>query len=506
MSEGSSQNPSDEGWSDPVNLLSELAAPPFTGNELPAVIAAYPSLYATRTGIDPSLCLASAATVCAAALADQFQLAADHATHWYAQPRLWCLGVAPSGSGKSPAVREMQRPLIEIDGELRRQYEEALQGLGKDDPKPPRECAIVAETTIEALSEVLKNNHRGVLVANDEFESWLGGMDAYTRKGGASRDRGEWLRTFDGGPNTVERVQRGSVHIPNWGVSILTSTTPAAMTKLTKHLPEDGLLQRFIPIIGRRQEIRSAARDPGEPVTAAYEAYRTTVRRLYAARPRAHRGIVSLSQPAADRFQTWRTENLIAQEALGSVDSALESHVSKYPTLLLRLALSFHAAQVVNHVHEEARDPASWPVPIETLETAIRFLRRASQHALTLYLSREGASDAYSLAKEVAKAILAHSPERIAKRDLAPKVRAFRAAHHAEQDSALRILVDLSWIRPMESTYMKQAPTSFVVNPRLKSKYAAAAERERMRRAAVREMLADSINDRRQGSQSGGAA
>lgn len=484
-------------WPDPISPFAEIAAAPFSADEFPDPIASYALLYSRRTGIDASICLTAALVACAAALADQFQIAADPSTHWYQQSRLWRLAIAPSGSGKSPADREMLRPLVELDRELRQEYDKAVRDLSEEDSKPPRPRLVVGETTIEALSEALRENPRGILIANDEFEGWFGGMDAY-RKGAASRDRGEWLRTFDGGPHSIERIQRGSVYVENWGVSILTSTTPAALQKLTKQLPEDGLLQRFICVVGGRQRLEV---DPGEQshADAAYARYASTVQRLYALRPRAHGGIVSFSFDANVRFQSWRRENRALQEAVGAVDSALEAHVAKYPTLLLRLALVFHAAQIVNHDHPESRDPAAWPVPVDTLEIAIRFLRRAGQHAIALYLSRDGTSEAWPLAKSIARAILARPKEQIQRRDLVQWVRAFRGAENHEQDAALRILEDLGWLRSVEGAYAKAAPTHFLVNPGLAQKFTQLAEEERARRSVIREILTDSVAARRAG-------
>jgi hypothetical protein len=43
----------------------------------------------------------------------------------------------------------------------------------------------------------------------------LGSLDQYRRSGEIARDRGQWLAAFDGGPRTVERVNRGAMFVPN---------------------------------------------------------------------------------------------------------------------------------------------------------------------------------------------------------------------------------------------------------------------------------------------------
>lgn len=478
-----------EPWAEPVNMMSELSAPPLQAADMPPCLGEYARQYSVATGFDTSMCLAAALSVAAAALSDGFQIVADSESRWFQQPRLWILTVGRPGAGKTPAQREMLSPLWNLQKTLREAHAREIASWPEDSEakKPPPPKLIVSDTTIEALSEVLRENPRGVLVATDEFESWLGSLDAY-RKGGVSRDRGEWLRVFDGGPHTIERVQRGSLYVENWGASILTATTPAALAKLTRQLPEDGLMQRFIPILAKSRG------EPGEAskLEPARKAYTDTIERLFHAVPRAHNGCVPMALETASLFREWLRKTQLRQEALGALEPALEAHFAKHPTLLLRILLTFHCANIVNMNPERPADPACWQVPVSTLELAIRFLDRAGRHAIALYLGREGGSEAYELTREVAKAILAHDYESLERRQLVQKVRAFRSARPDLQDATLRMLVDLGWLRFAEGGYMKALPARYDVNPKLRERFAELAERERERRAVVREMVRDS--------------
>ena len=280
--------------------------------------------------------------------------------------------------------------------------------------------------------------------------------------------------------------QRGSVYVPNWGASILTATTPAALSKLTRRLPEDGLLQRFIPIVGRTK----TEPQPVEGLEALRQRFHETIERLYRASPRAHKGCVPFSLEAREFLQAWLRQHQLRQEAFGTLEPALESHLAKYPNLLLRIALTLHAAAVVNHQSELARDPAAFPVPLTTLERAARFLKRASLHALALYLNRAGGSEPYELARETGRAILARAWPVLARRNLIQGVRAFRGASPELQDSTLRLLVDLGWLREAEGGYLKATPARYAVNPKLAEKFAETARRERERREVIRAEIA----------------
>ena len=163
-------------------------------------------------------------------------------------------------------------------------------------------------------------------------------------------------------------------------------------------------------------------------------------------------------------LREWLKQTSRTAEAFGTIEPALESHFAKYPAFILRIALTLHAAQIVMNESELARDPAAFPVPIETMQAAARFLKRASLHAVTLYLGRDG-SEIQALARDVGKAIIAHKWPMVARRDLIARVRAFRNAEPQAQDTVLRYLVDLAWLRPLDSAYVKLTPVRIRSEP-----------------------------------------
>jgi hypothetical protein len=311
------------------------------------------------------------------------------------------------------------------------------------------------------------------------------------------RDRGVWLRLFDGGPYAIERVNRGSVYVPNWGASIITATTPAALKKLAKHLPEDGLIQRFLTFIASDRE---AGDDSITGIEAARAQYAETVRRLFALRPVAHGGVVPLSLAALERFAAWNKDITKLLRAARDYAPALAGHFAKYPTFCLRLALTFHCARIVHFSDKRLIDPAAFPVPVETLDMAVRFLRRAQQHAIALYLSRSG-SEAYTLAQEIARFVLARGSDDdggLQRRDLLRYVHSFKTAEDWTQDAALTVLMDAGWLRPDDTTgYSKPHATRFKINPHLAARFARIAQKVREHRAAMRAAINEAAEDRR---------
>ena len=499
--------PVDDWPPDPANFLDDLQAAQFDGTEVPPALAEYALLYSQQTGIDSTITVMSAVVCAGAAIHDRIQLCADSSTRWFAQARIWGITIGHPGSGKSPAERAMLEPLWEIHVELFKEWQKSIEGLKKDE-WPPQPRVIVGDTTIEALSNVLVDNPRGVLIATDEFESWLGTLDMY-KGGGVGRDRGEWLRLFDGGPHQIERVQRGTVYVHNWGVSILTATTPDKLEKLAAHLTNDGLLARFLPGIARRQQLNTSNRPDPARVDAARERYRALIRNLHNTVGTEHGGVVMMSPAAARRFMAWRLDNLVLQEALGSLDPALEGHIAKHPTLALRLALVFHCVRRAAMIAPGqgvtvATDPTGGPLALDDLELAFAFLRRTTKHARAMYVSRKGGSRAFELARDIARHIVAQGAQDHAKglqrRDLTQRVRSFRGeADERVQAGALRMLIDFGWLREVAGGYGK-ALTRFEVNPRIAGKFAALAERERARRAVIRQQISEAAAERREGN------
>ena len=89
------------------------------------------------------------------------------------------------------------------------------------------------------------------MLDQDELSGWFGSMDKYSGARGAQKDRAFWLQTYNGGSYTVSRITRGNVHIHNLSASIIGGIQPDPIRKLADGGEDDGLLQRFIPIMLR---------------------------------------------------------------------------------------------------------------------------------------------------------------------------------------------------------------------------------------------------------------
>lgn len=497
--------PQEDPWLEPTNLINDLEAQPFDGSEVPDVLSRYPLLYYKQTGIDLTVGLVAAVTVAAGALSDDIKVRGDSIGHRLERPCLWNLAIGGPGTRKTPAQKHFLEPLMKIDAEEDAKWRARVKNMSKEEiekcGKPPRTDVVIESTTIEGLRDVLVNNERGMMLYTDEFEGWIGSMDAY-RKGGSSQDRSHWRAAYDGGPRKIIRSTRDEpIRVGNWSCSFLSAVTPAELVKLAPQIGlVDGLMARFMTVLVRN---RVQPRDEDMPdlaeLTGECKAYEETIRRLYRVVPllQSGNGIVRLSAAAMARFKAFELENQELREGMEGLDDALAAHVNKYDAMALRLALVFHAAQVVNRPEVQERDPAAYEISLETLECAIRFVKRLFWHALAIYGSRQGGSPAYQLAREIAKAILARGWTSISRRELTQSVRAFRCADEKLQREALQLLADCGWVRPAQGSYKKGSPTHYTVNPAVARMFAEIAEKEQKRRAIVRKHIREAVKSRR---------
>jgi len=462
----------------PLDIFRAVVAPPFDPALFPAVLRDYAVPLANAAGHDASAYLLAGLAAAAAAINDDVRLAVVPKTKWYESARLWVLLVGSPGTAKTPGIRAAAGVLWDLHRELRSGWERETAGLGEDDKKPPMPAVVVTDATIEKLSEILHDNPRGVLTLYEELDSWLGSHDAY-RGGQGSKDRGEWLRLFDGGPHQVDRVKRGSYFVRNWGASILGATTPAGLRRHAKDLPPDGLIQRFIPCVVRPM----VQPDNGVPegvLDAGRHGFEERMREVFGASP----GIVKMTPEASAAFLARRDAlrgEVVAVEALSE---PMAGHVAKHAALTARLALIMHMLDNGASGVEVLMDEA-------TMVAAISIMRTITRHALALFSMLATGDSAGTVAQAAARSIVAGKFEFVTRRDLMTYCRAYREAGEHVREAALRFLCDAAWLTPLaDGGHYAGRPTQYAVHPDCLTLFADEGEALRQRRRQVRELIA----------------
>lgn len=458
----------------PVDLLRPMAAPPLRTSDVPEVLAKFADAYAQATGFDVSILLLGGIVAAAAMITDELRLCVASRSSWFESARLWGTVIAGPGAGKTPALKAVQAPMFALHRELLGEWSRAH---GEEEEPPPRPAIYTSDATTEALAELLRDNPRGVLYTVDELHSWLESHDAYRNGGG--KDRGEWLRLFDGGAHQVHRIKRGAFFVQNWGASVLSATTPAALRKLAKKLPDDGLLQRLLLVVARPRELANNTLLTVETKRPT-DAWDDAMRRLYAL-PGA---VVHLSLAARDAFEAEQASLHALTMAMEDAHPSYAAHLAKRAAMLARLALVFHALEaptITNNLHGD------------TMERAARFLRRQERHAMTVYASLLGTDTGMALAQAIARSILASRLQSFNRRVLTPACKAFRNADEWTRTSALSMLCDFGWLT-VEGTTVTHG-TQWIVDMRVHTLFAEQGAIAMQRRETVRARFAEIADD-----------
>lgn len=366
-----------------------------------------------------------------------------------------------------------------MHGVLFERWKIANQGATREE-RQPIPALFTSDTTVAALSEALQANPRGILMLTEEFSSWIGAIDAADRGEGA-KNRGDWLQLRDGGQRQVNRIDRGSVFVPNWGVSVLAATTPDGLAKQMKQMPEDGLIQRFIPCI-----LAAPNLDAIGDARAAERVWAQHLEHAYNVTTCANPTRITMSEGARLLFEVEHRslrELVIATEGFAP---AYAAHLGKHPGMLAEVALIFH-------VFGAGSGAPAPEVSEQAMEYAIRYMRKARRHAHTLYSSILSSSPAYELARAIARSIVAaEEPVTAITRDwMTQHCQAFKkAGDDRMRREAVQMLEDADWLTA--HTHVRTYggwPRGYTVHHRVAELFAREGEQWRARRAAVRDAI-----------------
>ena len=272
----------------PVDLWGHFDPPALPHGLLPGVIEQFALVQGELMGADPAGLAVAALVICGAVISDEIKLQVKrHSKGWDEEARLWAGLVGNPSTMKSPIMRAAAKPLEEIDARLWREYLAAKAEYDrlspeekKEEDPPKREHLRLEDTTIEAAQDAMRENPKGILCLQDELSGWFGSMEKYSAAKGAQKDRGFWLRTWNGGNLSVDRVMRGSFMIENIGASVLGGVQPDVIRKIAGETYDDGLIQRLLPIV-----LREATLGHDEPTPPVVEEYAKLIERLHQLTP-----------------------------------------------------------------------------------------------------------------------------------------------------------------------------------------------------------------------------
>lgn len=171
-------------------------------------------------------------------------------------PFMWTGVVLPPGSGKSPVINTLSKPIRKMQADAYQKYKQqmkeykaALRNFKKDEniSEEPEEPILAqyytSDTTVEALADVFGCQPRGILNLQDELSSLILGMNQY--KGGGN-DKQHYLELSNCNSWKINR-KSGSRFIPNTGTAIVGGIQPEVVPLVFgDNSFRDGFIHRFI--------------------------------------------------------------------------------------------------------------------------------------------------------------------------------------------------------------------------------------------------------------------
>jgi hypothetical protein len=487
--------PKDDPETQPVDLWAELTTPSLPAGALPELIDNLARNQAQLMGVDPGGMAMAVLTVCAAAIPDRIQVQVkEHDPNWLESARLWTGLVGLPSTKKTPLTSVAVAPLARIDAELYREYAEKFEKYScltpkerKGVPRPLHHRVMLMDVTIEHVQEVMRDSPDGILVFHDELAGWFGGMDKYNSGAGASSNRAFWLQAYNGKPYTWGRIIRGSGHIPNLSTCVLGGIQPSVIQRVAHDGVDDGLIQRLCPIVLRPGTLGTDA-----PSHGSVDAYGDLIPTLHKLRPpMSSMGLLEVPLRFATKAHELRRElerKHLDLTRLEHINPMLASHLGKYDGLFARLCVIFHCIERTS----TGQDLGHF-IQADTAERAAKFLHGyLLKHALAFYGNVLGLSEHHSRIIAVAGYILAHKLDRVTNRDIQRGVKTLRDLSRRDTEVIFDHLEAFGWVAKVPAPRPADPP-HWLVNPSVHTLFSDRADKERRRRAEVKQMLADLV-------------
>lgn len=360
--------------------------------------------------------------------------------NWQVYPNIWGAVVSPPGAMKSAALNSGLLPLNKLENIASENYEriqgeqegkrraheiqiKALEGklkqaieknnlldveslqqelehLGSFKGVSPKRY-LTQDSSIEKVSEILRDNPTGILIYRDEL---VGLFKTWDQKG-HENDRTFYLEAWNGGGTyTVDRISRGTVSVKNLCLSVLGGIQA---DKLSSYLystirgnQNDGLIQRFQLIV--YPDSKTYAWVDEAPDHFAQDRAFSCIQKLEAldfTQLGARKDFdeqtpyFRFDKDAQELFIEWieRHENKIKLEE----EPVIKEHLTKYRKLMPALALIIHILELVDG------KPTS-QIPTDCVLQADGWCGFLEQHARRIYgLILNGRSPALELYKKI---------------------------------------------------------------------------------------------------------
>jgi hypothetical protein len=338
---------------------------------------------------------------------------------WVEHANLWIALVGRSGTGKSPAAAEIQKPVFAQEKIWFNEYQEALalyqaeMDARKNTPKKDRDALgqlpeppqwrqlFVDDATTESVGDALDANPRGILWLRDELAGLILDLDRYTGKDGATKSR--LIQGYQSGIWKINRIGKKKL-IPHAALSIFGSIQPAVLPRIfSKGDADSGFLPRFLFVSVDRDEPQVWTEEFVSETTSNTISSLIAKLLSYEFHDDGQSVITGVTRKAKDLYVSWFNEQAL-EPWLRDDGEEEESVLAKLRGQCLRVALILHCMESIAKGTNELL-----PVSGEVMQKAITLMDVLKQHQKRAwrFFKDASAGELSSLQKRVLKAILA---------------------------------------------------------------------------------------------------
>jgi hypothetical protein len=326
---------------------------------------------------------------------------------WIERPILWGVIVAPPGAKKTPALKLVRKPwearqrkLIEQSAKELEEWDARKRGAEQQqkstaDGEPsacqplPRQ-AYISDTTMEALSDVLGANPRGVALICDELDGWVVSMNQY--KQGRGNDRKHWLSLWSGEPIQVNRrIRKVPTYVAEPFVGVVGGIQPDLLEDLSDERGRrDGFIHRCL--FAYPEPLPISPYTEAEVSWDVQASYSEVIERLWTLTPEADEGgcpqpaLLHLTPAAKRCWIRWHDEHVAEQNA-PAFPAALGGPWQKIVSAAARLAL------IVHSLRWAAGEHVGHDVDEQSMAAAAALAEYFKSHARRVYMELHMSED-----------------------------------------------------------------------------------------------------------------
>ncbi|MGL4595282.1 MAG: DUF3987 domain-containing protein [Thermoguttaceae bacterium] len=314
---------------------------------------------------------------------------------WHEPAILWTAVIASSGTGKTPAINAAVDVIRDYQKEWNKEYREECDGYevermkyevalsawknkgqknGDELPakpdEPTRRQILVDDATQEAIVDLHDENPHGLLIAKDELNSLLAGMDKYRRGGG---DEAFYLSLFNGNYAASNRkTGRKSIHLPYPALSICGCIQPGVLQSFiseNKTFFSSGFSSRILYSMPPKAVKKWTDSEVCDATTGQYRAIFAALIERRATCSVEERICFRLSDEARRLFSDFASKN--GQDVFYTDSEPGAAQRAKFPSIVGRLALVFHVVELIEKHGRIIEESVSG----DTMRRAIRLAR-----------------------------------------------------------------------------------------------------------------------------------